>query len=187
MLKKIILPYTVPVDLKNEILTFVKITSHDIWDHAGINHYDKSIYEMIKIDKMNRSLQDKIREFGSFIFDDMQMLDRKHEPILDYGLIYVKDSGAVKEHIDLVEQEINYWHVRLNFLLSKPEIGGDPIIEGKIYNIQQDQSWINLANIWKHGCTEVRGEKPRVTLSIGHYVNRSNVKQFLEKLFKEKQ
>lgn len=78
------------------------------------------------------------------------------------------EGGFVHEHTDITIP--NYYHVRLNFLLSKPEQGGIPIIKNFKINLNEGESWINLASEWPHSSTPVLGKKLRIVLSLGALV-----------------
>ena len=65
----------------------------------------------------------------------------------------------------------NFMIIRINFLVSKPHQGGNPVIENKEYNIMEDNAWLNLASRWVHSSTPVVGNKPRVVLSLGAFVS----------------
>jgi|LakMenEpi03Aug12_release.lakeMendotaPanAssembly.Ray.scaffolds.fasta_scaffold589838_2 hypothetical protein len=171
------LPYRVPVDLSTELLDLANKKEHHFKEH-GLTTYNKSIHKFLKLDDLNDELFEKVSKFGSSLFDDMNMKNRTKENYMGYSLLVVKNHGFVHNHIDGRDKN-NFLHVRINFLLSKSDIGGDPIIDNVKYVIEEGESWINLASIWKHGCTEVKGNKPRVTLSLGHYVEPKEVKNFL--------
>lgn len=185
---KIKTPYKVSEDLKEEILSFVNNNEVLPYVLHGAKKYDKYINKMLKvenIDTISPALAKKIIDFGNQVFDDMGMNDRQKESYLDYSVFIVENGGYIHTHIDALPPEYtNYIHVRMNFLLTKPITGGDPIIEGTRYDMDQDQSWINLASMWSHGCNDVVGDIPRITLTLGHYVRADQVKSFLNKLFK---
>ena len=85
------------------------------------------------------------------------------------------EGGSVHEHHD-PRNEKNFIHTRFNFLLQKPENGGDPIINGAVYPMKEGQGWLNLASEWLHGSTAVLGKRERVVLSLGAYVHPGMIK-----------
>ena len=86
-----------------------------------------------------------------------------------------KDSAVDDEHC----------HARLNVLISKPSIGGDPIIvksrmDGKplncrypiITSVRENEPWICVASEFEHSTTIQGGDIPRIMISIGYDVPR---------------
>lgn len=97
------------------------------------------------------------------------------EPIFGIFLGVNNEGGNVHQHKDPTVTD--YDHVRINFLLSKPEKGGMPIIEEKELSIEEGDSWLNIANLWKHSSTPVVGNKDRVVLSLGALVPITQMKK----------
>jgi hypothetical protein len=87
-------------------------------------------------------------------------------------------TGFVHEHTDPTKQ--GYYHVRLNFLVSKPFAGGMPVINGQEFSVDENESWINLASEWWHKSTPVVGDKPRIVLSLGALVEKTQVDPILK-------
>lgn len=173
------LPYKVPYALKNELVEFAVSTELPFTLH-GTQWEKRVINKFLKFDGMDSILAQKVQNFGNFVFDQMKMYNRMTEDYMGYSLMMVQNDGYVQAHRDPKHTENSYWHVRINFLISKPEIGGDPIIENVLYEMNEDDGWFNLASNWTHSCTEVKGNKPRITLSLGHYVDPIEVKNFLK-------
>ena len=90
------------------------------------------------------------------------------------------EGGFVHEHTDITIP--NYYHFRLNFLLSKPETGGIPVVNNTQLLINEGESWINLASEWAHSSTPVAGDKPRIVLSLGALIK----KEYFDNIFKLK-
>ena len=171
------LPYRIPADLSTELLDFVNQKEYTFTLH-GLTKHNRVINKFLKLDDLNNDLSKKVLQFGSSIFDDMNLKNRIREEYMGYSLMVVQNDGFIDSHIDGRDKN-NFLHIRINFLLSKSDIGGDPIIDDVKYEIKEGESWFNIASIWKHGCTEVKGDKPRITLSLGHYVEPKEVKNFL--------
>lgn len=91
-------------------------------------------------------------------------------------------SYSTKGHSVHIHQDKNpdnkHTHVRFNYLLSKPK-GGDPIIEGKVINVKKDETWVCIAGNLKHGTTKITGNKPRIMISFGHYINNKNLNKII--------
>lgn len=80
------------------------------------------------------------------------------------------EGGSVHQHMDPRDANGNY-HLRLNFLIQKPMVGGDPIINDITYTMNDGDAWINYASEWMHGSSPVQGHRERIVLSLGAYVN----------------
>ena len=68
-------------------------------------------------------------------------------------------------------------HVRLNTLISKPEIGGNPIIDNIEYKVKENEVWRCMAGVNEHRTNMVHGEKPRVLLSFGYFIKVEDAKE----------
>jgi len=85
------------------------------------------------------------------------------------------------DHLDKVV------HIRFNLLISKPEHGGNPIINGIEYDVKENELWRCNAGIDNHSTTTVIScDKPRVLLSFGYFIPLKTVKkQFIYKTYKK--
>ena len=95
------------------------------------------------------------------------------EPVYGIFIGVNGESGFVHPHVD--SSIDGHEHFRLNFLVSKPEGGGMPVINGKQYEIDEGESWVNVASKWAHMSTPVVGTKNRIVLSLGGYVKIEDV------------
>lgn len=103
----------------------------------------------------------------------------EEEPCFGIFIGVNTNSGAVHEHTDPTKDE--YIHFRLNFLVSKPEYGGVPIVNGEIIEVDELESWINCASKWLHKSTPVVGLKPRIVLSLGALITEQQVEKVIKK------
>ena len=104
----------------------------------------------------------------------------------------VKENNCIHIHRD--PRSRGKMHIRLNFVVQKSEIGGNPIIiyssnrrqiakrEKFEYDIQEKCSWINFASEWFHGTTKVFGSRKRIVLSLGTYVDVDLAQKVLQSL-----
>jgi len=90
-------------------------------------------------------------------------------------------GGSVHQHTDRRDASGNY-HIRMNFMVQKPELGGNPIIDNKEYEINENDCWINYASEWMHGSIPVQGAKSRVVLSLGAYINPQVVRDISKRI-----
>ena len=114
---------------------------------------------------------DQVKALRLQSFTDININSFKEEPMYGIFLGVNLEEGFVHQHQDLAPE--NFVHTRINFLLSKPIQGGQPIINNKVYNVDEDCSWINLASKWLHSSSPVIGNKPRIVLSMGSFVETS--------------
>lgn len=70
------------------------------------------------------------------------------------------DGAYTHPHTDFAPQ--GYVHVRANWMLEKPEYGGDPIIGGFILNVQPGDLWVCFASIEEHSSFAIKGGVRRV-------------------------
>lgn len=113
------------------------------------------------------------------IFENFGLFEFKEEPDCGIFLGVQTEGGCVHEHNDITID--GFYHFRINFLLSKPIRGGMPIINDKEFEINEGESWINLASEWLHKSTPVVGSKPRVVLSLGGLVEKNYLNDILNK------
>ena len=104
----------------------------------------------------------------------------EEEPIYGIFLGVNTYGGSVHEHTDPTIE--GHDHFRLNYMVSKPDFGGMPVIDGVPYSIKNLESWINIASEWKHRSTPVIGNNPRIVLSLGAYVKKETVQSVFNSL-----
>lgn len=100
-------------------------------------------------------------------------LDKEFGVLLSYS-----ESGhKVQTHSD--PSPPGKVHTRFNCLLSKPDKGGEAIIDGKIIETEENEVWVCAAGMYQHSSVTVEGLKPRLLLSIGHYIDLWQIKDIL--------
>jgi hypothetical protein len=170
------LPFLIDKNIKNQIISFALKDGipHFIKNAAGDNR------RYCDLNKTNVVLKDILTVYSDKIFNELGLTDTKKE--LDYGnFIGVNsENGYVHEHKDK-RCTSGFYHVRVNFLVQKPISGGMPIIDNVEYDIKEEHSWINLASEWKHFSTPVIGNKERIVLSLGKFVNPSQINQLMSR------
>ena len=92
-----------------------------------------------------------------------------------FFLSYSESGHEVHRHKDKNPDEDNL-HIRFNLLISKPIKGGNPIINGVEYKIKENEVWVCESGNYYHSTTKVGGKKPRIILSLGHYINKETWK-----------
>jgi hypothetical protein len=116
--------------------------------------------------------KDSFSRLGIDIFEE--------EPIYGIFLSVNTSGGSIQEHTDPTIE--GHDHFRLNYMVSKPDFGGMPVIDGVPYSIKNLESWINIASEWKHRSTPVIGSSPRIVLSLGAYVKKETVQSVFNSL-----
>jgi hypothetical protein len=81
------------------------------------------------------------------------------------------EGGTVHRHTDPSPPEKH--HVRMNIMLSKPVVGGCPVVDGKIIDVEERDLWCFFPSVMPHESTPVVGKRRRFVLSIGILVPRA--------------
>jgi hypothetical protein len=90
------------------------------------------------------------------------------EPILKNFIgNHFKDDAFVHPHTDPAPD--GFVHTRCNLMLKKPLKGGNPILDGKEINVEQNDLWLCLASLEKHSSTPIK-EGERLVFSFGGLV-----------------
>lgn len=104
-------------------------------------------------------------------------LDKEFGVLLSYS----EQGHKVQTHSD--PSPPGKVHTRFNCLLSKPEEGGQAIIDGKVIETEENEVWVCAAGMFQHSSVEVKGSKPRLLLSIGHYIDLWQIKDILDEKY----
>jgi len=120
------------------------------------------------LNKTNTIVSELAKNIRVSMFKNIGIDVFEEEPTYGILLGVITENSFVHRHIDLTKP--GFHHFRLNFLVSKPEDGGMPIINGETFNVSEGESWVNVASVWNHSSTQVVGKKPRIVLSLGGLV-----------------
>lgn len=163
---------TVPTDLTSPILEWI-LNENNRNDHCFTP-------------KMHQGTVHGIRNLnveGSILHEEVMAIDRY--VLGQYGLstetpfdtkdgVFLSYSG--EGHIVHLHRDFNpdddTLHIRFNIMIQKPLEGGNPIIGGTTIEVEENQTWICEAGNYAHTIEEVRGDRPRVMLSLGHFINK---------------
>lgn len=74
-------------------------------------------------------------------------------------------------HIHQDNAPNSYIHIRANWMLKKPPIGGDPVLNNEVVSVQEGDLWICFASEEKHASTPIFGGQ-RLICSFGALVKR---------------
>jgi hypothetical protein len=100
------------------------------------------------------------RAISSFSITDFE-----DEPLYRCFLGCNTAGGFVHRHVD--KSPPGKYHVRMNIMLSKPLSGGEPVIGGKRFRIEERDLWCFYPSIMPHESVPVRGSRKRFVISIG--------------------
>ena len=165
------------------------VVSREFLGFAKNNYLDKSYFIhnsygacrfYCVLNKTQTSVTKLALNLRKQMFLDFGIKSFKEEPFFGIFLSVNTAGGFVHEHID--STICDHYHVRLNFLLSKPHKGGIPVINNKEIEVSEGESWLNLSSEWKHKSTLVEGNKPRVVLSLGALVEKKQVDPILKEM-----
>ena len=176
MLKPIKLPIIIDSGFQQKIIEFAMYTNIDdfIINPNGKNR------RYCNLNTIDCDLTNIVKDFSKKCYDLIGISYINEEHIFG-NFIGVNSEGAfVHEHTD-PQNNLGYHHVRINFMIQKPFGGGNPVLNSVEYEIDERGSWINIADLWKHKSTEVKGIKERIVLSLGNYVNPNDVMVFGKK------
>jgi hypothetical protein len=112
-----------------------------------------------------------LNKINTYLLKELGIDKKTIKPETEFGnlISYSEEGHIVHWHKDKNEIE-GYKHIRLNVMISRPNEGGDPIINGELYEMQENQLWVCKAGDFYHHTTEVKGKKPRVMISLGHNI-----------------
>lgn len=162
------------VDAQKNICDFV-LANHSDNDLFINNGVGRKFYST----KKSTNISDFLKHQRKIYFSKLNLDYFKEEPMFEIFIGVNTEQGSVHLHTDDTEE--GYVHFRLNFLVSKPEAGGNPVIEGQEFDIAERGSWINLASEWRHKSVPVIGIKPRIVLSFGALITKNQVKMVTQK------
>jgi hypothetical protein len=172
-----------PTYLKEKILDFAFV--------SGLEYFNVNYDPRKEVEQGNRrfcmltehptlELSQMVEAFKEIAYEEIGVKDILPEPQFGNFIGVNMNGGSVHEHQDQRDENNNV-HLRFNFMIQKPDIGGNAIIEGKEYWIDEDTCWMNYASEWKHGSTPVAGDRARVVLSLGACVPEHIVKEKISK------
>lgn len=79
------------------------------------------------------------------------------------------DGAFTHEHMD--DAPSGFMHVRANWMLQKPPIGGNPVLDGVTIEVNPGDLWVCFASEEQHASAPIKGGE-RFICSFGALVNR---------------
>lgn len=129
------------------------------------------------LNKINNPISDEVRVFATQCYNALGIYNIQDEPIFGNFIGFNEEGAFVQTHVD--KGIGTKMHVRLNFLIQKPEKGGMPVINDVVYEVKEGACWKNIASSWRHGTTPVVGCRERIVLSLGSLIEKSIVDTIL--------
>ena len=165
-----------PIDLQQKIIEFTLISGIDkfIINQAGEKR------RWCNLNKINNSLSKEVYEFSNKCFNNIGITEFEDETLLGNFISFNEETAFIHPHTD-TRNDNGDWHVRINFIVQKPTIGGIPVIEGNKIDVEERNSWINFASENIHQSTPVEGSKQRIGLSLGKYIKQEIIKPYYER------
>ena len=130
--------------------------------------YEKLRYTGVDVDSLDEIQQIILKHYG---------LDKDTPQDDEFGFLftYQEKGKEVTPHRDAnKEGKIN---IRFNLLLKKPPNGGLPIIKDKVLDVEENEVYMILAGLHKHGTTKISKTGQRVLLSVGCFIDEAIVKE----------
>lgn len=148
---------------RNYILKFVD----DNFNMFEVNSYGPGRFFMthIKDGVIEQEMIKLAHKFGIY--------EWKPEPLYGNFIGYNFEGSFIHPHRD--KSPTGYTHIRFNIMISKPEKGGEPIIDGNIVDIEENDSWMCIASKQLHQTNPVIGNKRRIVLSLGILVKNESL------------
>jgi len=175
---KLDLDLRVPDEMSKEILRLVEEDGPQFKERrftgqqlAGMSRAEVGSWQarrLCVLDSLDSGIGARVAEFAD---DCFARLGLRYSPELVLGnFIGVQRAGAwVQPHRDPFG-ELGRWHLRLNFLVQKPVAGGSVLLGDFLIEPEEGEWWLNFASNRLHGCSPVEGDRARVILSLGTYV-----------------
>jgi len=132
---------------------------------CGLPHCEMDDPERLKrglpIIPMFKIWQSMLAHFG---------LPKRQELDYEFGALisFSEEGHKVQPHKD--PNPDGKIHTRFNVLISKPEAGGQAIIDNEIVDTEQNEVWVCAAGRYLHSSVPIKGKKPRILLSYGTYL-----------------
>ena len=86
------------------------------------------------------------------------------------------EGAFVHEHKDLAPP--GFAHVRCNWMIKKPPVGGDPILDGEVVPVAEGDLWLCLASLERHATTPISGGE-RLIYSFGALVGLEQIRPLI--------
>lgn len=168
---------------------FLKDMVQDFALYSGLHYFDinrdprneveNNKRRFCKLSQLNHiEIAQVVDAFKHIAYEELGIYNILPEPQFGNFIGVNLEGGSVHEHQDGRDANNNI-HLRFNFMIQKPNVGGNPIINGQEYWVDEGECWMNYASEWKHGSTPVSGGRERIVLSLGACVPENIVREKL--------
>lgn len=98
--------------------------------------------------------------------------DVETDPELGWVISYIEPGGFVHPHTDSSAHYTNSGrkHIRGNVMVSKNPGSDNPVINGRVYPVDEKDLWMFCASDDSHACETVKGPKARIVYQFGFSV-----------------
>lgn len=179
----------IPKELQQDIIDFCHEDNSDDWIHGFDGYKTNSLWNHGRkiIFCHDTKFREQLKEIEQEYLNAIGLSSDAIVPVgeddrLPYfphfiGCIYKDDkkSSGIQTHTDSRKDE--WYQMRINYLIQKPETGGEPIINRSVIDVNENQSWNVWASEHKHSALPVTEDKMRITVSFGFYVNPTYVSE----------
>ncbi len=166
----------IPNKLTDPILKWAKENIDDINLTSIPADHEGDLIGYRHLDWTELPVKQWIKEVDDYILKELNIKSLPINKDDGYWICLSKKGCKVKNHKDPKPSPKSSM-VRFNLMIQKPTSGGLPVIHEDEINIKQNQVWICLASEYYHRVTEVKGNKDRILLSIGHTIRDNKLKE----------
>lgn len=147
------------------------------WKYANQISLDNINYQENGINLGKRFSIQNEAPFWNEAFQEFNLIPDEIEPMFKnlIGNHYL-DGAHTHKHTD--PSPSGYVHTRCNLMIKKPNIGGNPVIDGEEFNIEVNDLWLNLASLEEHSSTPIYGGE-RLIFSFGALIKLDKIKNIL--------
>jgi hypothetical protein len=124
--------------------------------------------KMYIVENENDECFDLVKKIKNKVIEVENIMDWIEEPHFKDLIGINGPGGSINQHTDPNIQ--GYTHTRYNVILKYPTEGGHSIYNGKINVLKENMVWRCVAGKVIHGSVPVKGEIPRITLSLGFLI-----------------
>jgi hypothetical protein len=142
-----------------------------IFDNKKLFH-DQMDLNVLVLDNVQNFPKEVLNEIRKRISDVEELkVYKKPRKSIDFASIYERGSEC-GPHLDPTDDS-DFFHIRYNICLSKPERGGETFHGKDFFSVEEKVLWKCLAQQVRHGCDRILSDKPRVIISMGFLVDKN--------------
>lgn len=162
----------IPKKLTDPILKWVsKPKNRKKHFHTPPSH-EGPVSGMRLVNLKSSPLYKEVMELDQYILENFKFdTNTPIDSIDGFFISYSEKGHKVHLHKDKNPDEDTY-HIRFNIMISKPNKGGNPIINDELIKVKENEVWVCEAGNYFHTIEEVKGIKPRIMISLGHYIKK---------------